>query len=64
MAEFLLPQNSRIRPGKVLKSPGTATRTFRIYRFEPESNENPRLDTFEVDLEGVPDSSILLGWAA
>ena len=53
MAEFSLPANSRIRPGKLHKSQGTASRTFRIYRFEPESNENPRLDTFEVDLKGV-----------
>ena len=53
MAEFSLPANSRIRPGKVHKSSGSATRTFRIYRFEPESNENPRVDTFEVDLKGV-----------
>src|SRR4051812_25055099 len=53
MAEFRLPQNSRVRPGKVLKSPGTPTCTFRIYRFEPESNENPRIDRFEVDLKGV-----------
>ncbi len=53
MAEFLLSANSRIRSGKVHKSPGTATRTLRIYRFEPESNENPRIDTFEVDLKGV-----------
>src|SRR3954466_11996672 len=53
MAEFLLPQNSRIRPGKVHKAAGKVTRTLRIYRFEPESNENPRIDTFEVDLAGV-----------
>ena len=53
MAEFRLPENSRIRPGKVHKTPGAAKpRTFRIYRFEPESNENPRVDTFEVDLKG------------
>jgi succinate dehydrogenase / fumarate reductase iron-sulfur subunit len=54
MADFFLPQNSRVRPGKVHKSPGAAKpRTFRIYRFEPDSNENPRVDTFEVDMKGV-----------
>jgi succinate dehydrogenase / fumarate reductase iron-sulfur subunit len=53
MAEFRLPENSRIKPGKVHKTPGAAKpRTFRIYRFEPESNENPRVDSFEVDLKG------------
>jgi succinate dehydrogenase / fumarate reductase iron-sulfur subunit len=53
MAEFRLPENSRIRPGKVHKAAGAARpRTFRIYRFEPDSNENPRVDSFEVDLKG------------
>jgi succinate dehydrogenase / fumarate reductase, iron-sulfur subunit len=54
MAEFRLPPHSRIRPGKVHRSAGAAKpRTFRIYRFEPQSNENPRVDTFEVDMKGV-----------
>src|SRR5271168_1673182 len=54
MAEFRLPENSRIGPGKVHKAPAGAARprTFRIYRFEPDSGENPRVDTFEVDLKG------------
>src|SRR5258708_34227286 len=53
MVEFRLPENSRVRPGKVHKTPGAAKpRTFRIYRFEPDSNENPRVDSFEVDLKG------------
>ena len=26
-------------------------RTFRIYRFDPTSGENPRVDTFELDLK-------------
>src|ERR1700761_9851126 len=65
MAEFRLPQNSRVRPGKVHKTSGAAKpRTFRIYRFEPDSNENPRVDTFEVDLKGcgpmVLDALILI----
>src|SRR3977135_3527193 len=54
MVEFTLPQNSRVRPGKAHKPPGAAKpRTFRIYRFDPDSNENPRVDTFEVDMKGV-----------
>ena len=54
MADFFLPQNSRVRPGKVHECPGAAKpRTFRIYRFDPDSNENPRVDTFEVDMKGV-----------
>jgi succinate dehydrogenase / fumarate reductase iron-sulfur subunit len=36
--------------GRVHKvSGGRDVRTFRIYRFDPESGENPRVDTFEVD---------------
>src|SRR5215210_3345235 len=52
MADLRLPSNSRVNPhGRVHKAPvGTRElRTFRIYRFDPGSNENPRLDTFELD---------------
>jgi len=53
MAEFLLPKNSRINKGKRHDAPAGATRTktFRIYRWEPESGENPRLDSFILDLD-------------
>src|ERR1700755_3370279 len=54
MAEFRLPQTPRVRPGKVPRSATAGKpRTFRIYRFEPDSNENPRVDTFELDMKGV-----------
>jgi succinate dehydrogenase / fumarate reductase iron-sulfur subunit len=51
MTEFRLPPNSRIRKGVTHKAPTGATevRTFRIYRFDPSSGENPRVDTFELD---------------
>ena len=29
----------------------TRVRRFRVYRYDPDSGENPRLDTFEVDLD-------------
>src|SRR3569833_1534241 len=53
MTEFRLPPNSRIRKGITHKAPLSAgeVRTFRIYRFDPTSGENPRVDTFEVDLK-------------
>ena len=53
MVEFTLPANSRVRPGKTFKAPAGATRikNFTIYRFDPDSGETPRLDTFEVDLD-------------
>ncbi len=55
MVQFVLPPNSRINPnGKVHKARAGATqvRTFKIYRFDPNSGENPRVDTFEVDMKG------------
>jgi succinate dehydrogenase / fumarate reductase iron-sulfur subunit len=52
MVELRLPAGSKINPhGRVHKaSGGGAVRTFRIYRFDPDSGESPRIDTFEVDL--------------
>ena len=53
MAEFNLPANSRYKdiPGKLHPAPAGATKVkkFRIYRFDPESGEKPRIDTYEVD---------------
>lgn len=51
MAELTLPKNSRIMPGKTWPKPAGATRLkeFRVYRYDPDSGENPRLDTYFVD---------------
>ena len=53
MAEFRLPANSRIRKGKHFAAPEGAkqVKRFVVYRYDPDSGENPRLDTYEVDLE-------------
>jgi succinate dehydrogenase / fumarate reductase iron-sulfur subunit len=53
MALFRLPPKSRVLPGRVHPAPaGTRdAKRFRIYRFDPESGENPRVDVFEVDME-------------
>ena len=53
MAAFNLPKNSRIRKGKVWPAEGNATRpkNFRIYRWNPDDEENPRIDTYQIDLE-------------
>jgi succinate dehydrogenase / fumarate reductase, iron-sulfur subunit len=53
MAEFSLPKNSKIRSkGKVHKASGaTKTKTFKVYRYDPDTGENPRYDTFEIDLD-------------
>lgn len=53
MTEFRLPLNSRInKRGKLHKAAAGAkdVRNFRIYRFDPHAGENPRVDTYEVDM--------------
>jgi succinate dehydrogenase / fumarate reductase, iron-sulfur subunit len=53
MVELFLPANSRVnKHGRVHKAPAGAkdVRTFRIYRFDPEAKEAPRLDSYEVDM--------------
>jgi succinate dehydrogenase / fumarate reductase iron-sulfur subunit len=53
MAEFTLPKNSRVAPGKAHKAAPGAKRakTFKVYRYDPESGSNPRVDSFEIDLD-------------
>jgi len=53
MAEFTLPKNSRVREGKAHKAAPDAKRvkTFKVYRYDPEGGGNPRLDSFEIDLD-------------
>jgi len=53
MAEFTLPANSKVRPGKRWKAPDGAknVRRFKVYRWDPDAGDNPRLDTYEIDLD-------------
>ncbi len=53
MATFTLPKNSKISEGKTYRAPADAknVKTFKVYRWDPDSGENPRLDTFEIDLD-------------
>ncbi|MGY6588454.1 MAG: succinate dehydrogenase iron-sulfur subunit [Wenzhouxiangella sp.] len=53
MAEFRLPKNSRIQKGKTFAAPAGAKRVkrFQVYRWDPDSGENPRVDLFEIDLD-------------
>jgi succinate dehydrogenase / fumarate reductase iron-sulfur subunit len=53
MAEFSLPANSKVGPGKSYPAPAGAKRVgrFKIYRWDPEGGGNPRLDTYDVDLD-------------
>ncbi len=53
MAEFQLPKNSIVRRGKTFSAPNGAKKIkrFRVYRYDPESGENPRTDVYEVDTD-------------
>ncbi len=53
MAEFRLPKNSRITQGRHFPAPDGAgnVRTFRLYRWDPDSGENPRIDSYDLDLD-------------
>jgi succinate dehydrogenase / fumarate reductase iron-sulfur subunit len=53
MAEFTLPANSKVVDGKTYPAPAGAKRVkaFKIYRWDPEGEGTPRLDTYQVDLD-------------
>ena len=53
MAEFTLPKNSVVAKGKTYKAPeGTKNiRRFEVYRWDPDTGENPRIDTYELDVD-------------
>ena len=53
MVEFNLPANSKIKGGNKHKAAAGAknVRSFQIYRYDPDSGENPRVDTYEVDMD-------------
>ena len=53
MVEFALPKNSKVEKGNIFKAPaGTKNiRTFHIYRWSPDDDRNPRLDTYEIDTD-------------
>jgi succinate dehydrogenase / fumarate reductase iron-sulfur subunit len=56
VVQLTLPKNSKVNPrGRAHAArPGAAkTRTFRVYRYNPETQANPRIDSFEVDVSGV-----------
>ena len=53
MAKFNLPANSRVKPGRAHPAAEGAknNREFSVYRYDPTSGENPKLDTYQVDLD-------------
>ncbi len=54
MAQFTLPQNSKVTEGQAHNATSATTknaRTFRVYRYDPDTKENPRMDSFTIDLD-------------
>ncbi|MEH6524674.1 MAG: succinate dehydrogenase iron-sulfur subunit [Sneathiella sp.] len=53
MVELTLPKNSRVGTGKKHAKPdgATNTKTFNVYRWSPDDDANPAIDSYEVDLD-------------
>lgn len=53
MAEFTLPSNSKVKKGKHFPAPeGTKNvRSFKIYRWSPDDDENPQTVTYDIDMD-------------
>src|SRR5690554_5042031 len=53
MLEIRLAPESRPVSGKAYPAAegSTNTKTFRVYRWDPDTGDNPRIDSYEVDLD-------------
>ena len=52
MVQLTLPQNSKVKNGKTWPKPEDGNvKKFKIYRYDPEGGENPRWDTYFVDMD-------------
>jgi succinate dehydrogenase / fumarate reductase iron-sulfur subunit len=58
MVQLRLPKDSRVGAGKVWPQPKSPdgkpakrTKRLRVYRYDPEKNENPRVDNYTIDTE-------------
>jgi succinate dehydrogenase / fumarate reductase iron-sulfur subunit len=51
MADILLPRNSRVKKGNHFKASPEIKDVIKlnIYRYDPDSEENPRIDKYEID---------------
>ncbi|MDH3468980.1 MAG: succinate dehydrogenase iron-sulfur subunit [Gammaproteobacteria bacterium] len=52
MAEFRLPANSVVRKGKTYRGSGANAnaKSFLIYRYDPDGNDNPQTDRYDIEL--------------
>jgi len=53
MVEFALPKNSKLIKGKEFPAAENATniKRFEVYRWDPDTDENPRIDIYNIDLD-------------
>ncbi len=52
MVELLLPKKSQPTKGKTWPKPsGLRLRELRVYRYDPDTEANPRIDTYFIDLD-------------
>jgi succinate dehydrogenase / fumarate reductase iron-sulfur subunit len=52
LAEFTLPKNSKITKGRRHDAEsGNRLKTFKVYRYDPDSGANPRWDHYTIDLD-------------
>ena len=53
MATFTLPKNSKVKQGKHFAAADSAknVRTFSVYRWSPDDDQNPHIDSYDVDMD-------------
>ena len=53
MVQFSLPRNSKVGKGKHYPAPAGAkkVKTFKVYRYDPETGKNPTWDTYDVAVD-------------
>jgi succinate dehydrogenase / fumarate reductase iron-sulfur subunit len=51
MVEIALPANSKVKTGKTYPAPAGTEKplTLKVYRWDPEDGENPRVDSYTID---------------
>jgi len=53
MVQFALPKDSKVVEGNYFKDKtnGKNLKKVKVYRWDPETKQNPRLDTYEVNMD-------------
>lgn len=53
MAQFTLPKNSKVKKGEKFSAADGAEnkKTFKVYRWNPDDEKNPRYDEYEINLD-------------